>query len=198
MFINGNTPYTGLADFPSLDTVVRLDALTARQFSACPPWTINPLKQYVVTLHTVKGDIVIQLYPDKAPLAVNNFVFLARQGWYDGITFHRVIPNIIAQTGDPSGTGIGNPGYLFSTETPTGLQFNQAGMVAMDNSGADTNGSLFFITMAPNVQLNGQYTIFGQVLSGMGVLSSLTARDPKPGLVLPPGEEITKVDIEEH
>ncbi|HTX91319.1 MAG TPA: peptidylprolyl isomerase [Anaerolineales bacterium] len=198
MFVNGTIPYNGLADYASLDTVIRMDLLATRQYSACPHWIIDPFKQYVATLHTSKGDVVIQLYPDKAPLAVNNFVFLAEQGWYDGVTFHRVIPNIIAQTGDPSGTGMGNPGYLFSTEIPSGLLFNQPGQVAMDNSGANTNGSQFFINLAPNAQLDGQYTIFGQVLSGMGVLSSLSPRDPKPAVSLPPGDVITSITIEQH
>ncbi len=92
LYINSSTPYNSLADFASLDTVVRMDALVARQFSACPPMSIDPLKQYIVTLHTVKGNVVLQLFPDKAPMAVNNFLFLARSKWYDGSTFYRVIP----------------------------------------------------------------------------------------------------------
>jgi cyclophilin family peptidyl-prolyl cis-trans isomerase/protein-disulfide isomerase len=198
LFVNGTSPYTGLADFPSLDSVIRMDALTVRQFSSCPLWMIDPLKQYFATLHTTKGDAVIQLFPDKAPLAVNNFVFLARQGWYDGITFHRVIPNQIIQSGDPSGTGIGNPGYLFETEIPSGLNFDRPGLIAMDNSGVNTNGSLFFITLASANQLNGMYTIFGQVISGMEVLSGMTPRDPKPGDYLPPGDELISVTIQER
>ena len=197
MFVNGSSPYTGLADFASLDTVVRMEALTARQFSACPPWVIDPLKQYIATLHTSKGDIVIQLFPDKAPLAVNNFVTLARSGWYDGITFYKMIPDNLAMTGDPSETGMGNTGYLFQTEISAGLHFDQAGMVAMDNSGPNTNSGRFFITLSPAEQFYGQYTIFGQVISGMPVLSALTARNPQPGMVLPPGDELINVTIVE-
>ena len=199
LFVNSNTPYTGLADFPSLDTVVRLYALTKRQFSACPDWSIDLLKQYIATLQTSRGNIVIQLFPDKAPLAVNNFVFLARQGWYDGITWQRVIRGSLAQTGDPSGTGMGNPGYYFATEIAPGLGFDHAGVVAMANAGMNTNGSQFFITYAPVPQFNGAYTIFGEVLSGMDVLERLTPRDPsRPGVVLPPGDELIRVTIEER
>ena len=198
LFVNSTSPYTGLADFASLDMVIRLDALIARQFSACPSQNINPLKQYIATLHTPKGDVVLQLYPEKTPLAVNNFVFLARNGWYDGISFYRVLPDQQVMTGDPSGTGYGNPGYLFETEIPAGLSFDQPGMVALDNNGPDTNGSRFFITLAPAPQMDGQYTIFGQVLSGLDILSTLTARDPHPGIYQPPGDELTSVTVEER
>lgn len=198
LFVNSNSPYTGLADFASLDTVVRMDALVARQFSACPPNRIDPLKQYVATLHTTKGDVVFQLYPEKVPAAVNNFVFLARNGWYDGITFYRVLPADRVMSGDPSDTGLGNPGYLFETEIAPGLSFNQPGMLAMDNDGPGTNGSRFFITLGSNPQLNGQYTIIGKVLTGLEVFSALTPRNPQPGIYLPPGDELISVSIQEQ
>ncbi len=196
LFVNSASPYTSLADFASLDTVVRLEALASRQFSACPPWSVDLLKQYIVTLHTAKGDVVLELFPEKAPQAVNNFVFLARNGWYDGITFYRALPGERVMTGDPSETGLGNPGYLFETEIAAGLTFDQPGMVAMDNDGPGTNGSRFFITLGSNAQWNGQYTIFGQVLSGLDILSALTARDPQPGIVLPPGDELISVTVQ--
>jgi cyclophilin family peptidyl-prolyl cis-trans isomerase len=196
LFVNSASPYTALADFASLDTVVRLDALVERQFFSCPPWNINPMKQYIATLHTAKGDVVIQLFPDKAPLAVNNFIFLALSGWYDGITFYRVLAGNRVMTGDPSETGLGNPGYLFATEIPSDLQFDQPGMLAMDNDGAGTNGSRFFISLVPNSQWNDQYTIFGQVLNGLEILSTLSARDPTPGVVLPPGEELINITVD--
>jgi cyclophilin family peptidyl-prolyl cis-trans isomerase/protein-disulfide isomerase len=198
LFVNSTSPYIAFADFASLDTVVRLDALAAYQFSACPPESIDPHKQYIVTLHTTKGDVVLQLYPEKAPLAVNNFVYLVHNGWYDGNTFYRVLPSDRVMTGDPSGTGLGNPGYLFKTEIATGLGFDQPGMLTMDNDGPDTNGSRFFITLAPAPQLDGQYTIFGQVLSGLNILTALTARNPQPGTYLPPGDELISVTIEER
>ena len=139
---------------------------------------------------------MIQLFPDKAPLAVNSFVFLARQGWFEGVTFHRVIPGFVAQAGDPSGTGKGNPGYFFNNEI-TELKFDKPGMVSMANSGPDTNGSQFFITFAPAPHLDGGYTIFGQVISGLDVAENLTPRDPSQGTTLTPGDKILSVDIEE-
>ena len=198
LFVNSNSRYTGLADFASLDNVVRMEALTARQFSSCPAWVIDPLKQYVATLHTAKGDVVIQLFPDKAPVAVDNFVSLARNGWYDGITFYKVRPDFLVMTGDPSETGMGNPGYLFETEISASLRFNQPGVVAMDNSGPGTNGSRFLITLAPAAQLYGQYTIIGQVLRGMDVLSTLSLRNPEPGVYLPAGDKLINVSIQER
>jgi cyclophilin family peptidyl-prolyl cis-trans isomerase/protein-disulfide isomerase len=198
LFVNSNTPYTGLADFADLDTVVRMEALSARQFTSCPPWIIDPIKQYVVTLHTAKGDVVLQLLPDKAPIAVNNFVSLVRSGWYNNITFYKMIPDFIVMTGDPSETGMGNPGYLIGTEIYAGLLFDQPGLVAMDNSGPDTNGSRFFITLAPADQLYGQYTVIGKVITGLDVLNKLTPRDPKPGVYLPPGDGLINVTVQEH
>jgi cyclophilin family peptidyl-prolyl cis-trans isomerase/protein-disulfide isomerase len=196
LFVNSTTPYIGPVDFNNLDPVVRLTALAARQFTACPAWQINTFKQYIATLHTAKGDIVIELYADKSPLAVNSFVSLARSGWYNGVTFYRVTP-VLVQTGDPSDTGFGNPGYLFSVETPSGLNFDRPGVVALMNDGPETNGSRFLITLGAAPQLNGQYTVIGQVLSGMDVLSALTARDPIPGQVLPAGDLLIQVLIEE-
>ncbi|HEY5669632.1 MAG TPA: peptidylprolyl isomerase [Anaerolineales bacterium] len=160
--------------------------------------TIDASKQYVAILHTEKGDITIELYADKAPLAVNNFIFLARNGWYDEVTFHRVMENFVAQAGDPSGTGFGTPGYAFSNEISPDLKFDKAGIVAMANAGPDSNGSQFFITYAPTPQLDGGYTIFGQVISGMDVAESLTPRDPSQALDLPPGDEIISVEIQER
>ena len=198
LFVNSSSRYTGLADFASLDTVVKIEALSARQFSNCPAWVINPLKQYIATLHTSRGDVVIQLFPDKAPLAVDNFVWLARNHWYDGITFYKVLPKSLVMTGDPSETGIGNPGYLFETEILASPRFDQPGMAAMDNSGIDTNGSRFLITLSSAAQMNGQYTIFGKVISGMDVLSALTARNPQPGKYLPAGDKLINIVIQEQ
>jgi cyclophilin family peptidyl-prolyl cis-trans isomerase len=123
------------------------------------------------------GEFVIQLYPDKAPRTVNSFVFLAREGFFNGITFHRVLEGFMAQGGDPTGTGSGGPGYEFPNED-SDLSFDTAGVVAMANAGRDTNGSQFFITFVPAPHLNGGYTIFGQVTSGMDVVNGITRRDP--------------------
>jgi cyclophilin family peptidyl-prolyl cis-trans isomerase/protein-disulfide isomerase len=196
ILINGQI-YGGPRDYNSLDDIVQLIALGKRQFTACPPIMVQPNKQYLATLHTEKGDVVIQLFADKAPLTVNSFLFLARNGWYDNITFHRVLPELFAQTGDPSGTGKGNPGYYVVTEIDPALTFDQPGLVAMVNSGPDTSGSQFFITYAPTPEYNGQYTIFGQVVSGMDVLEQLTPRDAQPGTDTPPGDTLINITIEE-
>ena len=123
------------------------------------------------------GQFVIQLYPDKAPLAVNSFVFLADKGFFNGSTFHRVLEGFMAQGGDPTGTGSGGPGYQFANET-NDLKFDKAGVVAMANSGPNTNGSQFFIMFGPYGLSESDYTIFGQVTSGMDVVNGLTRRDP--------------------
>jgi len=140
--------------------------------------TIDPDKHYTATVKMAKGgEFVIQLYADKAPVTVNNFVFLAREGYYNGVTFHRVLEGFMAQGGDPTGTGSGGPGYVFKNED-SDLTFDKAGVVAMANAGRDTNGSQFFITFVPTPDLNGGYTIFGQVISGMDVVNGITRRNP--------------------
>ena len=194
VLINGTQSY--VLDYQSMSDTIGLIALGQKQFTVCPPFNIETTKQYIATIKTEKGDIVIQLLPDKAPLAVNSFLFLARQGWFDGVTFHRVIPGFVAQAGDPSGSGRGNPGYFFNNEI-TDLKFDKPGMLGMANSGPDTNGSQFFITFSPASHLDGGYTIFGQVISGLDVAENLTPRDPAQGGVLPAGDKIISVGIEE-
>ncbi|HJS17140.1 MAG TPA: peptidylprolyl isomerase [Anaerolineales bacterium] len=196
VLINGQI-YGGPRDYNSLNDILQLILLGRKQFIACPPVTVQGNKQYIATLQTEKGDIVIQLFADKAPFTVNSFLFLARNGWYDNITFHRVIPELFAQSGDPSGTGRGNPGYYVVTEIDPSLKFDKPGMLAMVNSGPDTSGSQFFITYGPAAQFDGQYTIFGQVLSGMDVLEQLTPRDAQPGQDTPPGDQLVSITIEE-
>ncbi|MBE0697427.1 MAG: peptidylprolyl isomerase [Anaerolineaceae bacterium] len=150
----------------------------AKQYAAAPPMTIDKTKQYLAAVKLAKGgEFTIQLYADKAPITVNSFVFLAREGFYNGVTFHRVLEGFMAQGGDPTGTGGGGPGYEFVNED-SDLTFDKAGVVAMANAGRDTNGSQFFITFSPQDRLNGGYTIFGQVTSGMDVVSGITRRDP--------------------
>ena len=153
--------------------------VTTMQFTAPPPMLIDVKKQYFATVAMVKGgQFVIQLYPDKAPATVNNFVFLADKGFFSCVTFHRVIDGFMAQGGDPTGTGNGGPGYQIPDET-NDLIFDKAGVVAMANTGQpNTGGSQFFITFAPQDYLNGGYTIFGQVISGMDVVNGLTRRAP--------------------
>ncbi|HKZ71000.1 MAG TPA: peptidylprolyl isomerase [Anaerolineales bacterium] len=151
---------------------------STKQWSTPPEMTIDPARQYTATVKMAKGgQFVIQLLADKAPVTVNSFVFLAREGYFDCVTFHRVLEGFMAQGGDPTGTGGGGPGYQFQNED-SDLKFDKAGVVAMANAGRDTNGSQFFITFAPAESLNGGYTIFGQVIEGMEVVNGITRRDP--------------------
>jgi peptidylprolyl isomerase len=152
--------------------------VNSKQYSSAPSMQINVSKQYYATVKMAKGgEFVIQLYPDKAPITVNSFVFLARQGFFDGVTFHRVLEGFMAQGGDPIGTGGGGPGYSFVNEQ-NDLKFDKAGVVAMANAGRDTNGSQFFITFGPYGLSESDYTIFGQVISGMDIVNGITRRDP--------------------
>ena len=150
-----------------------------KQYDAPPAMTIDPAKRYLATFKLAKGgQFVIELYPDKAPITVNSFVFLAREGFYNGTTFHRVLPDFMAQGGDPTGTGAGGPGYKFVNED-SDLTFDKAGVLAMANAGRNTNGSQFFITFSPQEYLNGNYTIFGQVVEGLDVVLGIRLRDPQ-------------------
>ena len=171
----------------------------AKQYDAYPPMTIDAAKQYFATVRMEKGgEFRIQLFPDKAPKTVNSFVFLAREGFYDGVTFHRVLEGFMAQGGDPTGTGTGGPGYQFEYE-PNDLTFDKAGVVAMANEGAGTptNGSQFFITFGPADFLNGGYTIFGQIIEGMDIVDEITRRDPdqNPSFT---GDVIETIEISEQ
>ncbi len=193
LLINGE-PYNGPLTSGDLEAMIELILLEERQFTDCPPFSIDPGKQYLAVLQTEKGDITLDLFADQAPLAVNNFVFLARQGWYDGVTFHRVLPGFMAQTGDPTGTGYGGPGYAFDNEI-SDLKFDGPGVVGMANAGPGSNGSQFFITYAAAPHLDGGFTIFGRLVSGMDVLEKLTPRDPSQPVDLPPGDKINHVTI---
>jgi peptidylprolyl isomerase/peptidyl-prolyl cis-trans isomerase B (cyclophilin B) len=172
--------------YNNLDGVVKYFVeLPKKQYKQAPAMQIDQNKEYIATIQTDQGDIVVKLLAEKAPLAVNNFVFLSKIGWYDGVTFHRVLPDFMAQGGDPTGLGLGDPGYSFPNEV-TGLKFDKEGLLAMANAGPDTNGSQFFITYGPAPQLDAadpskeaNYTIFGEVLSGMDVARKLTPRDPQ-------------------
>jgi len=177
-------------------TVETPELVGTKQYSAAPPMLIDVDKQYFAKVGMAKGgEFVIQLYPDKAPITVNSFVFLARQGYYNGVTFHRVLDGFMAQGGDPTGTGGGGPGYSFSNET-NNLSFDKAGVVAMANAGRDTNGSQFFIMFGPYGLSESDYTIFGQVIEGMEVVNGITRRDPSqdPTFI---GDAIAKISITE-
>jgi cyclophilin family peptidyl-prolyl cis-trans isomerase len=163
----------------------------AKQYKAAPAMVIDPAKKYSATMHTDKGDVEIELFASDVPQTVNNFVFLAREGFYDGVTFHRVIPGFMAQGGDPTGTGTGGPGYRFADER-TGNRHLE-GTLSMANAGPNTNGSQFFICFEPQPHLDGRHTVFGRVTSGMEAVRALRVRDPARDRQ--PGDAITSIDI---
>ncbi len=166
------------------------------QYDAYPPMAIDQEKNYTATFKLAKGgEFVVQLFADKAPLAVNSFVFLAREGFYDGVIFHRVIEGFMAQGGDPTGTGTGGPGYSFADEFDSSLTFDKPGLLAMANSGPNTNGSQFFITFVPTDWLNNLHTIFGEVIEGMEVVNAITRREPGSAT---PGDAIETITITEE
>jgi cyclophilin family peptidyl-prolyl cis-trans isomerase len=167
-----------------------------KQWSQPPAMQIDPSKTYTAVFHTEKGDFTVELFAKEAPITVNNFVFLARQGFYDGVTFHRVIKGFMAQGGDPTGTGTGGPGYKFNDEPGAlALKHDRAGILSMANAGPNTNGSQFFITFGPTLHLNGKHGVFGRVTSGMEVVNSIRERDPQRDRQ--PGDAIISIDIVE-
>jgi cyclophilin family peptidyl-prolyl cis-trans isomerase len=150
----------------------------AAQYSSAPPQLVDESTSYFATFKMANGgEFVAELYTSKAPITVNSFVFLSCKGFFNGVTFHRVLDGFMAQGGDPEGTGGGGPGYEFVNES-SDLTFDREGVLAMANAGPNTNGSQFFITFGPAEFLNGGYTIFGQVVEGMDVVNSITKRDP--------------------
>jgi peptidyl-prolyl cis-trans isomerase B (cyclophilin B) len=151
--------------------------MSAKQWSKPPDLTIDPTINYHVSMETNRGKIELELYPQHAPLTVNNFVFLARAGFYDGIKFHRVINNFMIQGGDPTGTGSGGPGYKFIDELKINPLKHETGTLSMANAGPNTNGSQFFITHSPQPHLNGRHTVFGKVTSGFDVVMAIRQGD---------------------
>jgi peptidyl-prolyl cis-trans isomerase B (cyclophilin B) len=164
-------------------------------YKSPPDMTIDVNKQYTATVETEKGEIVIELFAKDAPKTVNNFVFLSREGFYDGTRFHRVLPGFMAQGGDPTGTGAGGPGYTFEDEI--NQHKHETGVLSMANRGANTNGSQFFITYSPQPHLNGHHTVFGKVIKGMDVANKLTPRDPSQNPNFK-GDSIIKITIQEQ
>jgi peptidyl-prolyl cis-trans isomerase B (cyclophilin B) len=159
----------------------------SNKWNAPPEMQIDTAKKYRITMETTKGTIELELYPEYAPKTVNNFVFLAREGYYDGIKFHRVIPNFVIQGGDPTGTGAGGPGYQFEDEFAGNPLIHEAGMMSMANAGPGTNGSQFFITHSPQPHLNGKHTVFGKVVKGKEIVDAIKA-----------GDQMTKVTAAEE
>ncbi|MDX1613520.1 MAG: peptidylprolyl isomerase [Candidatus Promineifilaceae bacterium] len=148
-----------------------------KQWQNPPEMRIDPEKSYQATISTNRGDIELELYPEHAPKTVNNFVFLAQEGFYDGVSFHRVIDNFMIQGGDPTGSGRGGPGYRFEDELRGNPLKHGKGYISMANAGPNTNGSQFFITHSPQPHLDGKHTVFGKVTSGQDVVDSIRQGD---------------------
>jgi len=160
--------------------------MTKKQWDSSPEMQIDLIKMYKATIETNKGIIELELYPQHAPKTVNNFVFLSRDGFYDGVTFHRVISDFMIQGGDPTGTGRGGPGYTFEDELEGNPLKHERGVISMANAGPNTNGSQFFITHSPQPHLNGRHTVFGKVEKGLEVVDAIQE-----------GDKINKVEISE-
>jgi cyclophilin family peptidyl-prolyl cis-trans isomerase len=168
----------------------------AKQYSSPPAMQIDPNKRYTATFHTERGDFVVELFAKDAPVTVNNFVFLAREHFYDGTTFHRVMHDFMAQGGDPTGTGTGGPGYQWNDEpSALALKHDGPGVLSMANAGRNTNGSQFFITYEATPHLNGKHAVFGRVTSGMDVVRAIRERNPKGDPL--PGDTLLSVEITE-
>lgn len=171
--------------------------ILAKKYPTLPEQTIDTSKTYFARVTMANGtEFVIELYDESAPLTVNSFIYLAEDGFFDGVSFHRVLPGFVAQTGDPTGTGIGGPGYSIPNEIDPSLSHADAGMVAMANSGPDTNGSQWYITYGDVSQLDGGYTIFGKVVEGFENVEAITPRDPSQNPELPEGDLIESIVIE--
>ncbi|HEX6268990.1 MAG TPA: peptidylprolyl isomerase [Anaerolineales bacterium] len=167
----------------------------AKQWKNPPEMQIDPEKKYKAHMETDKGTMVIELFADKAPKTVNNFIFLAREAFYEGVMFHRVISNFMVQGGDPTGRGSGGPGYRFEDEFHPSLRHDKQGVLSMANAGPNTNGSQFFITHVPTPHLDNRHSVFGQVVEGLDVLMSIPPRDPNNPNA--PAVKINRVTIEE-
>ena len=167
----------------------------SKSYSKPPAMVIDPKKKYTATFKLDKGEFVVELFADKAPNTVNNFVFLAREGFYDGVTFHRVLKDFMAQSGDPTGTGTGGPGYKFADEFHPDLKHSKPGILSMANAGRNTNGSQFFITFVPTPWLDGKHAVFGQVVKGMDVVKAISLREPSTART--PGDVIKAIVIAE-
>ncbi len=169
----------------------------AKTYQNRPTLAIDPAKTYLAVITTVRGEFTIEVRPDVAPETVNSFIFLARDGYYDGVTFHRVIPGFVAQGGDPTGTGSGGPGYTLPAEFSE-LPYERGTVGVARSTSPDSGGSQFFIAFGPQPSLNGQYTVFGQVTEGMDVVECLTARDPSRNPGAPAGDAIVSIEIREQ
>ncbi|MEP7189118.1 MAG: peptidylprolyl isomerase [Roseiflexaceae bacterium] len=182
---------------PTAGTSAAAPAGQQQSYAAAPPMTIDPAKRYTATITTPRGDFLVNLRPDLAPQTVNSFVFLAKAGFFNGLTWHRVLPNFMAQGGDPTGTGGGGPGYTVPDEFTDKVKFDKPGILAMANTGQpNSGGSQFFVTTAPADYLDGKYTIFGEVTQGQEIVNAIPLSDPQQNPTTP-GEQIVKIAIDE-
>jgi cyclophilin family peptidyl-prolyl cis-trans isomerase len=188
-------PSNGSGLTPTPTTTTAGDTPVAKQYDAPPAMTLDTTHSYTATFKTSKGDIVVELFADKAPITVNNFVFLARESFYDNTVFHRVLADFMAQGGDPTGTGTGGPGYRFEDEFDASLKHTKPGILSMANAGPNTNGSQFFLTFVPTPHLDNKHTVFGQVIEGLDIMLSLTLRDPQRDQY--PGDALETIVIDE-
>lgn len=195
VLLNG-TPFQLAATERNLEAAIRLASLESRQFESYPPQVLEPDRQYSAVLQMDIGEVEIQLYPDSAPLAVNSFVYLSQEGWYDNTPLHTVNPGVLVEGGDPSGTGVGEPGYHFPVEIDPVLGFEEPGMLGAKIVGPGNNGGQFFINLVPLPSLSGTRTVLGQVIQGLDLLVDLKARDPFTHLLQPPEATIQHVLIE--
>lgn len=180
----------------NLEASIRLEVLATRQYTDFPLSDLEPDRVYLAHLVLESGDIVLQLYAESAPKAVSSFIFLSEEGWFDDNAFFSIQSGVLVESGDPTGTGFGGPGYHFEEEIDPSLSFDQAGMVALTSRGPGTNGSQFFINLAPLSELNGSRTIFGRVVEGLEILNVLSERDPSVDLLTPAEAVIQEVWIE--
>lgn len=193
LFINGQSYEGPRSDFYFVG-LVKLLNYDGPQYDEPPPMTIDPSQPYYATIETTAGTFCAELYAEKAPQTVNNFVFLSNEGFYDGVPFHRVVPDFVAQTGDPTGGGFGGPGYMFADEFHPDLKHDGPGVLSMANAGPDTNSSQFFIAFGELPDLDGRHAVFGRVVEGMQVVESLAPRDPQEDPYAP-ADEIVSVAI---
>jgi len=196
-----NTPAAGAtqpAETPAQSFAEACVKTGEKTFASAPPRIIDTNKTYIATIKMAKGgDIVLELFSD-VPITTNNFVFLACEGFYDGLTFHRVLPGFMAQGGDPLGTGRGGPGYAIPDEDDGDHTFDKGGAVSMAKSGLNTTGSQFFITYGPTTHLEPNFTVFGKLVGGADVQAGLTSRDPFADPGAPPGDTISEITITEQ
>lgn len=179
----GSSPVATVAPITQapITQLVDVGGVLIPQYSKTPPMSIDPAANYSAVIRTSMGNIEFELFAERSPVTVNNFVFLANQGFYDDMIFHRVIPNFMIQGGDPTGTGMHGPGYKFQDELAASLIFDEPGKLAMANSGPNTNGSQFFVTTVPTPHLNGLHTIFGRITQGQEVANAISLADTVAG-----------------